>query len=138
MTTTTSGERVTTRPKRAAVTVVPDDVKRPEDHKPPKAAKTADAPTVEKVEGGRAVTYRGFTVTVPDEALDDFELLGDLREMQDTADATVLPSLLRRLIGAEGYKTAMNGLRDPETGRVSALDGAEYVQLVFGALAPNS
>lgn len=121
---------------KGTTTAVPATAKQPQDHKA--KAEAAEKPTVENVEGAREVTYKGFTVTVPDEALDDFELLADLREMQETMDASVLPSLLRRLVGPEGFRAAMNGLRNPDTGRVSATEGAEYVQAIFEALAPNS
>lgn len=123
-------------PAKGTTTVVPEGVKQPEDHKP--KAEPAEKPTVEVVDGGRTVTHKGVTVLVPDEALDDFELLADLREMQETMDASVLPSLLKRLVGVDGYRAVMNALRNPDTGRVAAGDGAEYVQAIFEALAPNS
>jgi hypothetical protein len=121
---------VTTTTKRTPARR-PDGVKRPQDHKPPE---TEVKPVVEKVDGGRKVTHKGVTVTIPDEALDDFELLDDLREMEQTGNVSVLPSLLRRLAGPDGYKAVMEGLRNPDTGRVSAGDGAEYVQAIFEAL----
>lgn len=121
----------TTRKAPAKASAVPEGVKQPEDHRP-KA--DVENPKVERVEGGRTVTHKGITVTVPDEALDDFELLDDLREMEQTGNVAVLPSLLRRLAGQDGYKAVMAGLRNPETGRVSAGEGAEFVQAIFEAL----
>jgi hypothetical protein len=109
----------------------PASARQPQDHKPPEVEVK---PVVEKVDGGRKVTHKGVTVTIPDEALDDFELLDDLREMEQTGNVSVLPSLLRRLAGPDGYKAVMEGLRNPDTGRVSAGDGAEYVQAIFEAL----
>lgn len=121
--------------RKPQVTVIPDGVKQPEDRKP----KTEVAkPTVKKVDGGKEVTYQGISVVVEDDALDDFELMGELRLMQDSEDPTYMPGILMRLLGREQTKTAMDALRDPETGRVSAKAGMEYVQAVFEALNPNS
>jgi hypothetical protein len=110
----------------------PANARQPQDHQ--EKAVPEVKPVVEKVDGGRKVTHKGVTVTIPDEALDDFELLDDLREMEQTGNVSVLPSLLRRLAGPDGYKAVMEGLRNPDTGRVSAGDGAEYVQAIFEAL----
>lgn len=144
-------------PTKSSVTVlsatetekrVPPGAKQPTDHQP-KAEKTVK-PTVTKVDGGMQITYpvKGsatpdeggdtFTVLVPTDALDDFELLSDLREVQDAEDPSYFPRMLRRLVGAEGYTVVMNGLRDPETGRVSMEDGVQFVQDTFEAIAPNS
>lgn len=127
---------------------VPDGVKQPTDHRP-KTEKPVK-PTATKVDGGMEITYpvKGsakpdqdastFTVLVPTDALDDFELLSDLREVQDGEDPSYFPRMLRRLVGAEGYTEVMNGLREPKTGRVSMEDGVQFVQDVFEAIAPNS
>jgi len=127
---------------------VPAGAKQPADHKP-KTAKPVK-PTVTKVDGGMEITYtvKGsakpdqdgstFTVLVPTDALDDFELLSDLREVQDGEDPSYFPRMLRRLVGSDGYAVVMNGLRDPATGRVSMEDGVQFVQDTFEAIAPNS
>ncbi|MFJ4107887.1 hypothetical protein [Oerskovia enterophila] len=107
-------------------------VKKPADHKP-----KAEKPKVEKVDGGRKVTHRGIVLTVEDAAFDDFELLDDLRAVQDAEDASRMPSLLRRLAGEDGYRAVMAGLRDKKTGRVSVMDGATFVQELFEAISPN-
>jgi hypothetical protein len=86
---------------------------------------------------GRRVTLRGLTVEIPDESLDDFELLDDLRAAQDDEDGSRLPSLLRRLLGAD-YKRVLDALRDPVTGRVTVEAGATFVWDLFKALNPNS
>lgn len=133
MTTTTRTPRKTT--PKGTMTVIPDGAKKPEDHKP----KTEVAkPTVKKVDGGKEVTYQGISVVVEDDALDDFELMGELRLMQDSEDPTYMPGILMRLLGRDQTKAAMDALRDPDTGRVSAKAGMEYVQAVFEALNPNS
>jgi hypothetical protein len=94
------------------------------------------APKFRKVPASR-VMIRDIEVTVPKEALDDFELLDDIRATQDEHDMSRFPSLLRRLVGDEAYKTILDALRGPN-GRVSASDGAEFVYDVFKALNPNS
>lgn len=108
-------------------------VKKPADHKP-----KVEKPKVEKVEGGRKVTHRGIVLTIEDAAFDDFELLDDLRAVQDNDDASRMPSLLRRLAGDDGYRAVMEGLRNKKTGRVSISDGVPFVQDIFEALNPNS
>ena len=110
----------------------PAGAKKPTDHQ----AK-ADKPTVTKVDGGREFTHKGFTVTVPDDAFDDFELLDDLRAVQVEQEAQRFPGLLRRLVGPDGYRKVMDGLRDPETTRVSIEAGVEYISALFEAIAPN-
>lgn len=122
-------------PAKGIVTVVPDGAKQPEDHKPKvEVAK----PTVKKVKGGREVTHQGITVTVEDDALDDFELMGELRLMQDSEDPSYMPGILMRLLGREQTKAVTDALRNPETGRVSATAGMEYLQAILEALNPNS
>lgn len=116
----------------SASTKRPAAAKRPQDHQP-----KADKPKVETVDNGRELTYKGFTVTIPNDAFDDFELLDDLRAVQVDQEAQRFPGLLRRLVGEEGYRTVMNGLRNPDTGRVSIEDGVEYVGAIFEAIAPN-
>ncbi|MBD8218199.1 hypothetical protein IFU40_06075 [Microbacterium sp. CFBP 13617] len=85
----------------------------------------------------RRTTVNDIEVTVLEEALDDFELLDDIRAAGDNGDASRLPSLLRRLVG-DDYKRILDELRDPVTHRVSAAKGSQFVWDVFGALNPNS
>lgn len=85
----------------------------------------------------RRTTVNDVEVTVLEEALDDFELLDDIRAAGDNGDASRLPSLLRRLVG-DDYKRILDELRDPVTRRVSANKGSQFVWDVFGALNPNS
>ncbi|MCC4906974.1 hypothetical protein [Microbacterium sp. cx-59] len=93
-------------------------------------------PKFRKVPASRVVV-REIEVTVPKEALDDFELLDDIRATQDEHDMSRFPSLLRRLVGDDAYRSILDALRGPN-GRVSASDGAEFVFDVFKALNPNS
>ncbi|BDZ40826.1 hypothetical protein GCM10025865_01250 [Paraoerskovia sediminicola] len=117
---------------KASTTIVPAAAKKPQDRKP-----KDEKPTVKQVAGAREVTHLGFTVTVADDALDDFELLGDLHSMQADEDPSYFPSILKRLVGAQGYRDVMDGLRDPATGRVPIQAGSEYIQSIFEALNPN-
>ncbi|MFZ4894635.1 hypothetical protein ACL9RL_09310 [Plantibacter sp. Mn2098] len=103
--------------------------KKPQDHQ-------AKAPTVKTVEGGREVTINGLTVTVADEALDDFELLDDLNSLEAEQKASRLPSILRRLVG-DDYAAVLEALRDKKTGRVSVGAGSTFIKELFGVLNPN-
>ena len=60
----------------------------------------------------------GFDVEVPDEALDDFELLEDLAEIDETENAAKVLSVYKRLLGTEQFKALKEHLRG-ESGRVS-------------------
>lgn len=108
-----------------AKTTIPAGAKRPEDRKAPKAD-TGDV----------TVTIRGVTVTISEEALDDFELMDDLDRLEQEEDASRLPSILRRLVGDQ-YKTVMDALRGPN-GRVGIEAGADFVGEVLEAVAPKS
>ena len=101
----------------------PAGVKKPSDRKP----KASDTHEVE---------VNGRTWTVAADALDDFELLDDLSEI-DNENASRMPRALKRLLGPEQYKEALNSIRDPKTGRVGVEAGAEFVKALFEAL-PNS
>lgn len=108
-------------------TTVPAGAKKPTDRKP----KAEDAPSV------LTVTLRDVDWTIEPEALDDFELLDDIRETE-VGNATRLPSVLNRLLGAEQSRKAMDVLRDKTTGRVSIEAGAEFVGEIFEELNPSS
>lgn len=79
---------------------------------------------------------KSITVTVLEDALDDFELLDDLRAVDDDNDASRFPSLIRRMVGDE-YKTIMNEMRG-KNGRVSVAVGMQFVWDLFRALGPKS
>ncbi|OJU39682.1 MAG: hypothetical protein BGN97_00230 [Microbacterium sp. 69-10] len=131
-------------------TSVPKGAKQPQDRKPkddkPKVEQVEiDTPTGEvddegkpktrKVKASR-VAIRGIVVTVPHEALDDFEVLDDMRALHDEEDASRMPSLLRRLIG-DDYKRVMNALRGTN-GRVGVEDGTKFVWDLVGALGQGN
>lgn len=122
--------------------------KKPQDHKPKK-------PTVKKVTGGKVATFpdvperdpsgkvatvdgkeKPLSVTVLDEALDDFELLDEMRAL-DEGNATKMPAVLRRMVG-DDFATVMNSLRDPKTGRVTITAAREWIDRLLQALNPNS
>lgn len=106
---------------------IPADAKKPQDKKP----KTVEVDV-------HTVTVNDQEWTVEAAALDDFELLDELRELEAEENGTVLPSILKRLLGKEQYRRAMQAARDPESGRVTVEAGANFVQEIMGALNPNS
>lgn len=110
------------------MTAVPAGTKKPADRK---------TPAPKPVDGVMTATVDGHEYQVPEDALDDFELLDDLNELQ-RGDGTRLPAVLKRLLGKDGFRAAMDNLRDPETGRVGAEVGAEFVMKIFEVLNPNS
>lgn len=99
--------------------------KKPQDRKP-KAVAAPDSYTVE---------VRGQKFTVALAALDDFELLDDLAQVEE-GKGQRFPSLLRRLLGDQ-YRDALNLLRDEETGRVPVEEGARLVQEILEAIDPS-
>src|SRR5690606_15805402 len=81
--------------------------KRPEDKK---AASTVKA----QADGATIVAeVEGREWTISQDALDDFELLDDLAELEN-GNAVRLPSALKRLLGAEQYREAMAVLRNEQ------------------------
>lgn len=104
---------------------IPKAAKKPADRKAPdtKPAETID------------VEVRGVALSLPREALDDFELLDDLDQLEQGNPAR-LPSVLRRLVGDQ-WREVMDALRG-ESGRVSVEDGAGFVAEVMEAVSPNS
>ena len=77
-------------------------------------------------------------VTVPADALDDFELLDDLNALDQKGDATRLPAVLRRLLGTSSGATRWTSARDRTPGACRSRPGAEFVMELMGALNPNS
>jgi len=104
----------------------PASAKKPQDRKP----KATDAPD------HRTVTVAGKDWTVSTEALDDFELLDDLGELED-GNAARLPSIMKRLLG-DDYRAALDSIRDENTKRVSIEAGGDFVKAILEGLNPNS
>lgn len=99
--------------------------KKPQDHKP----------KVETIDGISTLTIQGITVHVAKDALDDFELLDDMSQLQE-GNGTKLSSVARRLFGDE-FKQVMDALRG-ENGRVSIEATTKFIQAVLESVAPNS
>jgi hypothetical protein len=119
-------------------------VKQPTDRKPKDDKPKVDTVEIEVGEGkdkrtipARRVAIRGVVVTVPDEAVNDFEVLDDIRAVQDQDDASRLPALLRRLVGDADYRRVMDALRGAN-GRVAIDVGSEFVLELFQALNPSA
>lgn len=93
--------------------------KSPQDRRP-----KAGAPLVAHVAG------RDWTIDK--DALDDFELLDDLGEIE-AGNAARMPRVLRRLLGDQ-YKAALDAIRDEGTGKVGVEAGAQFVRDLFEAL----
>lgn len=116
--------------------------KKPQDRQPKK-------PTVKDVGDGKRVTFpehvlrvvdgkpEPLAVTVPLAALDDFELLDDLRAIDVDQNASRLPGILRKLIG-DDYRNVMDALRDKTSGRVTVEAGTTFIKDLFEAVNPNS
>lgn len=111
--------------------------KKPQDHKPKieKVEVTVGEGESARTIPARRVTIRGITVTIPDEAFDDFELLDELSQLEDQK-ANRFPAVAKRLFGDE-YRMVLDGLRDKTTGRVPLEAAAEFIRDVFEALNPN-
>lgn len=106
----------------------------PQDH-----LEKAQKPKVTETETGWDITHRDITIHVDRAALDDFELLDDLAELQrnEAKGSIRVPSMLRALAGPDGFRAVTDGLRDKETGRVQASTAVAYVFEMFQALNPN-
>jgi len=136
---------------------IPENAKLPQDHKPAKTAlKPADEvtdmseateveadlelPVATQTKGGFHVSYNGFEADVVAEALNDFELLDDLAELDNGGAGASLrmPSVLRRMFGPENFKGIMDALRNPETGKVPVEVGEAFLMAVFQGLNPTS
>lgn len=105
---------------------MPPSVKQPQDHQ---KAFVAD-------DDHLTATVKGRDWRVPKAALDDFELLDDMSQLEQ-GNASRLPSVLRRLIG-EQWQDAMATVRDKATGRVTVEAGAGFVSELMESLNPNS
>lgn len=102
---------------------VPAKAKKPADRKPKKAA-------THPVEVG------DITIHVDSDALDDFELMEDVARMED-GEAHRAAGVLRRILGPEQFKLAMDALRN-DAGRVSTEAALKLTKDVFASFSPNS
>lgn len=74
----------------------------------------------------------GFEVEIPDENLDDYELLEDLAALDEGEENTgkIVSGAYKRLLGGEQYKALKEHIRS-EAGRVSATAMLETLQEIF-------
>lgn len=105
---------------------IPATAKKPADRKP-----KAEDPPEERV-----INLRGKEWHIPQEALDDFELLDDINALDQKQDATRFPSLIRRILPGQ-WDAVMDVLRDENTGRVSIDAGSQFVGDLIAELNPN-
>ena len=73
----------------------------------------------------------GFRYRLPKAALDDMELLEMLTNVGE--DATVLPQIVKKLLGDAQKKALYDHLRDPETGRVAVTAVSNAVAEIFNS-----
>lgn len=106
--------------------------KAPSDHKPKK-------PKAVRTDVGVTVTLRGITVTMLNEAFDDWELLEALSELDETnpKSITVLPGLLKRALAPGDAEKVKAILRDPATGRITLAAGVSFFLDLMKAVNPN-
>lgn len=105
--------------------------KAPQDHKKKTTAKpAAEQPTGVAAEPDHVdVVVDGRTWSILADALDDWELLDDLGEA-DAGNASRLPRILRKMLGAGQYQTALTLLRD-DNGRITLTAGTDFVNALF-------
>ena len=77
-------------------------------------------------------TKTGFTATVPEDVLDDIELLEDLVKL-DAKDLTVIPRVIAALVGDEGKAALYEHCRG-ENGRVKMTEVVEEVADIINGL----
>jgi len=132
--------------RQPKVTVIPADAKQPEDRKPKaedaeqtevqRIAERAEAAIAVHEDGETRITLDGVTISVPDDARDDFELLAAIAQMDDAhargSDKVLVyfPEVLRRLTGEAGWRTVMNGLRG-DNGRVKVERAVDFLNTVL-------
>lgn len=118
------------------MSTVPKNVKQPTDHM---TKKTATKKVTEEVADKTFIKTEllGQTWKVDADTLDDFELLDDLAALQNEEDVTRVPSALRRLLGKDDYRRALDALRD-DKGKVRIEPAAEFMMALIEALDPNS
>lgn len=107
---------------------IPKGAKKPADRLP----KAEDPPSTDRV-----VEIGGHEYAIPLEAFNDFELLDELNQIQQEQGMYLFPSVMRRMLGEDQMKVAMDHLRNPETGRVSIPDGLGFVTELMGEFHPN-
>ena len=108
------------RPGSAAVSTIPENVKRPADHQTASRDVTPEDTTVE---------WKGHEYTLTDDAKNDFEVLELLDDVE--SNPARFPKLLRALLGPEQFDTWKENSRG-ENGRVSTTDAGEFFRFLMG------
>lgn len=80
----------------------------------------------------KGVTDTGFAFEIDSEALNDMEVVEDLVALSKKEDATVLPNILNKLLGAEQKKALYDHCRT-ESGRVPVDKVEEELAKIFDA-----
>ena len=80
------------------------------------------------------VTVMGITVTIDENAIDDFDIVEDLCKLQD-GDIFVLPRLVKNLFG-DDFADIRKKLSD-KNGKLTATKAAEFFAAVLEAKAKN-
>lgn len=84
--------------------------------------------------GKVTVTVMGITVTIDENAIDDFDIVEDLCKLQD-GDIFVLPRLVKNLFG-DDFADIRKKLSD-KNGKLTATKAAEFFAAVLEAKAKN-
>lgn len=85
------------------------------------------------------LTVDGIKLTFDPGVVDDFELIADLNDAinGDGNGQFKIASVVKKLTGSE-YNKVMNGLRDPDTGRVPVAKVNHFIAELFRKALPNS
>lgn len=118
--------------KPAAKTATTRRPTTPQDRKP----SAAEVQKAEALGTTVAVEFEGTEWQVTANALNDFELLEDIDAI-DSGNPARLPKVLRRMLGEDQYRKALDALRD-EDGVVRVEKGVEFFYAIAAAVNPNS
>lgn len=114
----------------STATSKPVKAKQPADRKP-KAVK----PKITEVDGTFTIVHRGVTAQIVGEALDDYDLLIALSEVEK-GNIIHLDACMRGFFG-DTAAAVTDGLRNSDTGRVKASDVTHFLYEVLQELNPN-
>lgn len=92
------------------------------------------------------VTVMGVELTIDPAVFDDLGVLEALADIQSASDdpeaggrgAFALIPLLRKILGATGYRQMKKALTDPNTGRIPVEKVGEFLTQVMEQANPNS
>ena len=121
--------RKTTPPKTAA--------KQPPAADEESATSTGAEASAEQEERFVILHAEGHDWRIPRAAMDDFELLRDVRAIE-RGEAQRYADVLEKMLEPAELQRAMDLLRDPETGRVSLTRGYLFTQRLITANIPKS